>query len=164
MIFPRHAASAFVAATFLMVAGPSRAADSDEHFPRFASFKSSETFMREGPSKETRVKWIYHRRGLPVEVLAKYDVWRRVRDSDGEIGWVHLAMLSTDRTALVVGPDNAVMREDERYGTPVVAEVQPGAVGELKSCGRLACEISFGNIDGWVDRSRLYGVYLDETF
>ncbi len=62
---------------------------------------------------------------FPVEVLAKYDVWRRVRDADGEIGWVHVAMLSSARTALVVGPDNAPMREEERYGTGVVAEVQP---------------------------------------
>src|SRR6185295_817457 len=123
-----------------------------------------QTFMREGPSKENRVKWVYHRRGLPVEVLAKFDVWRRIRDSDGEIGWVHVAMLSPERMALVVGPDNAPMRDEERYGTPVVAEVEPGAVGELKGCGRLACEVSFGNVKGWVDRSRLFGVYVNELF
>jgi SH3-like domain-containing protein len=139
-------------------------AQDTERFPRFASFKGQQTYMREGPSKENRVKWVYHRRGLPVEVLAKYDVWRRVRDWDGEIGWVHVAMLSSDRTVLIVGPDNAVMREDERYGTPVVAEIQPGAVGELRSCGRLACDVQFGNFEGWVDRSRLYGVYVNELF
>jgi len=160
----RRAVAAILFAGTMLVVGPSRAADSDEHFPRFASFKSGETYMREGPSKETRVKWIYHRKGLPVEVLAKYDVWRRVRDSDGEIGWVHVAMLSGDRMALVVGPDNAVARQEERYGTPVAAEVQPGAIGELKSCGRLACKIAFGDVEGWIDRSRLYGVYVNETF
>jgi SH3-like domain-containing protein len=161
---PTHRAVAAILIAGAMFAAPVRAADGDEHFPRFASFKSGETYMREGPSKETRVKWIYHRKGLPVEVLAKYDVWRRVRDSDGEIGWVHVAMLSTDRMALVIGPDNAVARQEERYGAPVAAEVQPGAIGELKSCGRLACRIVFGDIEGWIDRSRLYGVYVDEVF
>ena len=160
----RRIASAILVSGIVLAATASRAADSDEHFPRFASFKSGETYMREGPSRETRVKWIYHRKGLPVEVLAKYDVWRRVRDADGEIGWVHVAMLSTDRMAVIVGPDNAVARQEERYGTPVAAEVQPGAIGELKSCGRLACKISFGDVEGWIDRSRLYGVYVDEVF
>jgi SH3-like domain-containing protein len=153
---------AMLAASLVTIAA--HAAENGERFPRFASFKTPQTFMREGPSKENRVKWVYRRRGLPVEVLAKYDVWRRVRDSDGEIGWVHAAMLSTDRTVLVVGPENAVMREDQRYGTPVVAEIQPGAVGKVTSCGRLACEVLFGNVEGWVDRSRLYGVYVDELF
>jgi SH3-like domain-containing protein len=152
---------AFAAMGFVALAA--RAQDG-EQFPRFASFKDQQTYMREGPSKENRVKWVYHRRGLPVEVLAKYDVWRRVRDWDGEIGWVHVAMLSSDRTVMIVGPDNAVMREEERYGTPVVAEIQPGAVGELSGCGRLACEVKFGNFEGWVDRSRLYGVYVNELF
>ena len=145
------------------VAVPALAQD-NERIPRFASFKNGETYMREGPSKENRVKWIYHRRGLPVEVLAKFDVWRRVKDSDGEIGWVHVTMLSSDRTVLVTGHDNAPMRDAESYGSAVVAEVQPGAVGQLKSCGRMACEISFGNVEGWVDRSRLYGVYVNEIF
>jgi SH3-like domain-containing protein len=148
----------------MIFGGAARAAENGERFPRFASFKAQQTFMREGPSKENRVKWVYHRKGLPVEVLAKYDVWRRIRDWDGEIGWVHVAMLSAERTILIVGPENAVMREEERYGTPVVAEIQPGAVGELKGCRRLACEVAFGNVEGWIDRSRLYGVYVDELF
>jgi SH3-like domain-containing protein len=160
---PRRCVLAALAAAVLL-AGSASAAENNERFPRFASFKAPQTFMREGPSKENRVKWVYHRKGMPVEVLAKYDVWRRIRDWDGEIGWVHVAMLSPDRTVLIVGPDNAVMREEERYGTPVVAEIEPGAVGQLKSCGRLACEVAFGNVDGWIDRSRLYGVYVDELF
>ena len=147
-----------------LIAVVASAAESDEKLPHFASFKNGETYMREGPSKENRIKWVYHRKGLPVEVLAKFEVWRRVRDSDGEIGWVHVAMLSSERTALVIGPTNAMMREDEDYSASVVAEVQPGAVGELKSCGRLACKVSFGNITGWIDRSRLYGVYVAEIF
>ena len=137
---------------------------SAEQFPRFGSFKSAETFMREGPSASSRIKWVYHHKGLPVEVLAQYDVWRRVRDSDGEIGWVHAAMLSKERTALVTGTGYASMRAEEKYQSDVVAEVQPGAIGELRSCTHLACKVTFGDTTGWVDRSRLYGIYVAETF
>ena len=34
--------------------------------PRFVSLKPSDTPMREGPSKEHRIKWVFKREGLPV--------------------------------------------------------------------------------------------------
>ncbi|MGY9106763.1 MAG: SH3 domain-containing protein, partial [Alphaproteobacteria bacterium] len=61
--------------------------------PRFVSLRSDLVNMREGPSTEHSVKWVYHREGLPMQVLAEYDVWRRVRDQDGEIGWIHVSLL-----------------------------------------------------------------------
>ena len=79
----------------VVCAGSVRAA-SDEAFPRFESLRSDKVYMREGPSLQHPVKWVYRWKGLPVEVLGAYDVWRRVRDKDGIVGWIHVAMLSTD--------------------------------------------------------------------
>src|SRR3954466_14481581 len=92
------------AVTFLMAllaARPAGAAADAE--PYFLSIKNEKTFMREGPGDNHRIKWIYHRKGLPVEVIASFEVWRRVRDMDGEIGWIHVALLSRERTAVVTG-------------------------------------------------------------
>ena len=71
--------------------------------PYFVSVKTDEAYMREGPSDMHRVKWIYRRKGLPLEVIASFDVWRRVRDMDGEIGWIHMALLSRERTVAMNG-------------------------------------------------------------
>ena len=130
--------------------------------PRFVSFRSNFVNMREGPSTEHRVKWVYQREGLPVQVLAEYDVWRRVRDMDGEVGWVHVALLSGDRTAVVTGSGYANARTDEDPESSLIAEVEAGVVGRILACDALACRLDFAGTAGWIDRERLWGVYADE--
>jgi SH3-like domain-containing protein len=131
------------------------AADSD---PYFASLKSDQVFMREGPSEKNRIKWIYRRKGLPVEVLSSFDVWRRVRDMDGETGWVHVALLSRDRTVVIEGKADADVRRGEQESSSLVAEAKPGAIGRLLSCGKAACQVKFDAVSGWIERAHLWGV------
>src|SRR3954471_14489757 len=110
-------------------AAPAGAADDEKKPPYFESIKSDPVFMREGPSNEHKVKWIYHRKGLPVEVLAEFDVWRRVRDEDGEVGWMHVAMLSRERTAVVQGTGMVPVRRGKETTAAMVAQAKPGAIG-----------------------------------
>src|ERR1700743_2203891 len=69
--------------------------------PRYVSLKSDRVNLREGPSKDHRTTWIFERAGLPVEVTAEFETWRKVRDSEGSEGWVLHSLLSGRRTALV---------------------------------------------------------------
>ena len=69
--------------------------------PRYVSLKSDHVNVRVGPTKDNDVRWIYTRAGLPVEVTAEYENWRRVRDSEGAEGWVYHSLLSGRRTAVV---------------------------------------------------------------
>src|ERR1700760_1152092 len=69
--------------------------------PRYVSLKSDRVNVRLGPTKDNDVAWIYTRAGLPVEVTAEYENWRRVRDSEGAEGWVYHSLLSGRRTAVV---------------------------------------------------------------
>jgi len=132
--------------------------------PRFVSLSSELVNMREGPSTAHSIKWIYQRDGLPVQVLAEYDVWRRVRDMDGEIGWIHVSLLSNDRTGVVVGNGYAQLRAGQDIDASVIAQVAPGVVGRVESCGPISCRLDFSGIAGWVDRARFWGVYADEHF
>ena len=54
--------------------------------PRFASLKTDRVNLREGPSKDHATKWVYERAGLPVEITAEFEIWRKVRDSEGVEG------------------------------------------------------------------------------
>lgn len=145
----------------VLVVLPARAVD-DAKRPYFVSLKADEVYMREGPSKEHRIKWIYHRKGLPVEVVAVFDVWRRVRDQDGEMGWMHRTMLSSSRTAVVTGNGEVALRSEASPQLDSVAEVEPGAIGELRRCRDQVCELNFSGTVGWIDRERLWGVYAGE--
>ena len=69
--------------------------------PRFVSLKADSVNLREGPNRDHPVKWIFKRAGLPVEITAEFEQWRRIRDSDGTEGWVLQNLLSGRRTALV---------------------------------------------------------------
>jgi SH3-like domain-containing protein len=152
--------SAGVVALALVLPGGALAAPAPptEATPYFVSLKSGEVFMREGPSEQNRIKWVYHRKGLPMEVLASFEVWRRVRDMDGEIGWVHVALLSRERTAMVAQGTDVSVRSRDSGESDVVAAAKAGAIGQLIRCSAGACEVKFDGAEGWVERNRLWGV------
>src|SRR3972149_4758083 len=67
--------------------------------PRYVSLKVDKVNVRKGPSREHEVNWVFTRAGLPVEVSAEFENWRRIRDAEGSEGWVFPSLLSGRRTA-----------------------------------------------------------------
>ena len=135
--------------------------------PRYVSLKTDRVNLREGPSKEHRTRWVYQRAGLPVEVTAEFETWRRVRDADGTEGWVLHSLLSGRRTALVApwsrSKDEVFpMRSSASEDATVVARLQPGVVTNVAACTNSWCRISVGNITGFIRQERLWGVYPNE--
>jgi SH3-like domain-containing protein len=133
--------------------------------PRFVSLKADRVNVRGGPDKDHDVAWVYTRSGLPVEITAEFENWRRIRDSDGSEGWVYHSMLSGKRTAVVQLKSKTDLvelhaKDDPKSG--VVAEMQSGVVATVKHCSGTWCRISGDGFDGWIDQSRLWGVYPDE--
>jgi SH3-like domain-containing protein len=128
------------------------------------SLASEKVFMREGPTYAHRILWVYHRRGLPLLETAEFDVWRRVQDSDGAVGWVHSEMISNTRTVLVTSKKPAPVRATEVSNSAVVALAQPGVIAKLEACGPDACQISTGGIEGWVDKKNIWGVSAGDVF
>jgi len=149
----------------LFLAGPAPAApEASPPRPYFVSIKVDKAFMREGPSDNHRVKWIYQRKGLPLEVLASFEVWRRVKDMDGEIGWIHTALLSRDRTTIVKGNADVPVRRRAEASSDVVADAKPGAIGQLLGCTKSACEVKFEAARGWIERTRLWGIHDGDEY
>jgi len=69
--------------------------------PRFVSLKAEKVNVRRGPSSDHPVAWVFQRKSLPVEIVAEFENWRRIRDSEGEEGWILQSMLAGKRTAVV---------------------------------------------------------------
>ncbi len=129
--------------------------------PRFVSLKTSEGNVRRGPSLTHRIDWVFTRRGMPLEITAEYGHWRRVRDRDGQGGWVHYALLSGVRTVLI---EEDMLRVHARPDdtSPVMAAFELGVVAQLGACDAHWCEISAGGHDGWAPKSKLWGVKPEE--
>jgi SH3-like domain-containing protein len=133
--------------------------------PRFVSLKAERVNVRRGPSSDHDVAWVFQRKGLPVEIIAEFENWRRIRDSDGEEGWVYQSMLSGKRTA-VVAPwrkDDALpLYTGPEAGSSLVAKLRPGVVSTIEKCTGSWCDISAGGYEGWMEQPMLWGVYPGE--
>jgi SH3-like domain-containing protein len=133
--------------------------------PRFVSLKPDKVNVRAGPTRDHEVAWQYLRAGLPVEIVAESDNWRRIRDWEGGEGWVYHSMLSGRRTAVVTARDKDTLVPLHARGdaaTPVVAQLQPGVLSSVKLCTGAWCRIVGAGFDGWIVQERLWGVYPNE--
>jgi SH3-like domain-containing protein len=132
--------------------------------PHYVSQRTDKAYLREGPGYAYRELWVYRHKGMPFQETAAYDVWRRVTAPDGAVGWMSQEMLSDSRTVLVTGKARVTMLKDTNPGAKVVGLADPGAVLKLKACVSDACRVTSGDINGWIPKSRLWGVDAGEVF
>ncbi|WP_371929519.1 SH3 domain-containing protein [Phyllobacterium sp. 21LDTY02-6] len=155
-------------ATSAMAAG--QVGPSGLPLPRFVSLKPGRVNLRVGPGRDYAVTWLFLKSGLPVEIIQEYDNWRRIRDSEGTEGWVYQSLLSGKRTALTAPWQrdkdgfmlNVYRNADDK--APVVAKVQPGVLGTLKTCDGDFCRVVFSGTSGWMRQTDIWGAYPGEKF
>jgi SH3-like domain-containing protein len=150
-------------ACLVVVVNPVRAESDKLPLPRFASLDSTEVNLRAGPGETYPKLWRYQRDGMPVEIIEEFDVWRRVRDYQGVVGWVKSTLLSGRRTAIVVDSRRAI-HEDPLETSRIVAYLDPGVIGKLLSCDGAWCRLDVKGYKGWLPRSQFWGAYPDEDF
>jgi SH3-like domain-containing protein len=152
---------------------PARGTKSRLEVPRFVSLKPDRVNVRSGPARDHEVTWIYTRSGLPVEITAESENWRRIRDWEGSEGWVYHSMLSGRRTGVVKAkePNSLVPLLARGDATAdVVAQLQSGVLGWVKRCadgwcrftGQGASGAAGQSFDGFIAQERLWGVYPNE--
>ena len=134
--------------------------------PRFVSLGDDSVNVRNGPGIDHRILWKYQNgEDLPVEIIAETEQWRRIRDSEGNEGWVYAPLLDGKRFLLVQGDgtDKLVpLRSAPGEGSPVNILAQPGVLGRLVQCQDDWCYIRHDAGNGWVHRSLVWGVYPGE--
>ena len=134
---------------------PARAAE----LPRFVSLKSDLANLRVGPGRRYPIDWVYKRRGLPLLVLQHFDQWRWVRDHEGTKGWMHRALLSTHRTAVIVDGVQT-MRESPSSSAPAILRAEAGVIADFLDCEGRWCRITLAGEEGWVPESALWGAVV----
>ncbi|HVB90259.1 MAG TPA: SH3 domain-containing protein [Beijerinckiaceae bacterium] len=156
----------------LLLSAPALAAGSQQvgsstglPLPRYVSLKADRVNLRQGPSKDHPIEWVFERAGLPVEVTEEFDTWRKIRDSEGTVGWVLESLLSGRRTALVKPWDKGAVLPI--YANPdahsrIVANLQSRVIGNVRSCNGAWCEIFGRGFEGWIQQTNLWGVYPNE--
>jgi SH3-like domain-containing protein len=133
--------------------------------PRYASLKTDRVNLREGPSKDHATKWVYERAGLPVEITAEFEIWRKVRDSEGVEGWVLHSLLSGRRTALVTPNkkgENSKLYARASASADLAATLQSGVIVNIRRCDGAWCLVDGDGFKGYIEQDKLWGVYPNE--
>ena len=163
--------ASFVAPAFAQSANPSGLP-----LPRFASTRSEPINVRVGPGQKYDIAWTYMQAGIPVEIIQEFDTWRKIRDVDGDEGWIHQNLLTGTRmgyaTALV-GNGEIALRAGKSDEAGLRARLPSGFKVTIKQCDGEWCEVSAsgkdeqqrsGTYSGFLRQEELWGVYPDEDF
>jgi SH3-like domain-containing protein len=132
--------------------------------PRFASLRSDEIYVRTGPGQRYPVEWVYKKGGLPVEIILEFDIWRKIKDYDGQVGWVHHTMLSGKRTAFIKKGERAELHKKPLKDSQTLAFLDPNVIVAVSECAQGWCAINASGYKGWVTQNALWGVYESEEF
>ena len=130
--------------------------------PRFVSLEADRVHLRYGPGRDYPVSWVLARKGLPVEIIAEFDTWRKVQLQDGDAGWVHSSLLSSRRTVMIKN-DIAELRRTPADDARVVLRAEPGVIGDLLDCEQDWCRVDIQGRRGWLRRHAFWGVLPDEV-
>jgi len=150
-------------ATLVPLMGDPRhaAAETARKVPRFVSLRADEVNLRTGPGQRYPIEWVYYKRGLPVEITAEFDKWRRIRDHEGTTGWVHQSLLSGRRTALIT--EARILRIKPDDDARPLARLSPGVLAELISCKENWCRLEVNDLRGWIRQSQFFGALAGES-
>jgi SH3-like domain-containing protein len=141
--------------------------------PRFASTRSAPINVRVGPGTRYDLAWTYVKAGQPVEIIQEFDTWRKIRDAEGEVGWIHQNLLSGRRIGQVMpwSSEQTGLRQKPSEDAPVRAWLGSGFLVVINACEDAWCTVEATpaaegskTYKGFVPQSRLWGVYPDETF
>ena len=143
--------------------------------PRFITLKSNEVNLRKGPNSKYPISWTYQRKGYPMQLIAEFENWRKIKDVDNVEGWVHENLITGARSVLVI--DNQYQRENPEYqkrkkelvifpypdetSYPML-RVEFGVLAKLKKCTVDWCKVRIEDLSGWVRKENLWGVFEEE--
>lgn len=141
--------------------------------PRFASTRSAPVNVRVGPGIRYDLAWTYLKAGQPVEIIQEFDTWRKIRDAEGDTGWIHQNLLSGRRVGLVApwGKDQTGLHLKASDESKVRAWLGSGYLVAINGCENAWCAVDVETQEkggktysGYLPQMRLWGVYPNEEF
>jgi SH3-like domain-containing protein len=131
--------------------------------PRFVSLKSNDINLRVGPSINYPINIKYIKKNLPVEIIDEFDLWRKVKDHEDNTGWIKKGLLKGDRYILT-GIKNNNTKVLNRPNGKEIGIIKKNNILKLETCMKNWCYISHQNINGWLLKSNIWGVYKKEIY
>jgi SH3-like domain-containing protein len=166
MAFDKAVPAGFLAALALLASAPlaaekeklDRPTPSGLPVPRYVSLKFDVVNARSAPGDDSRLLWVYRAKGLPVQVVAETNEWRRICDPERGLAWVHRRTTDGRRMVMRLQAQPLPMLANPKAGARVQADLAPRALAELDRCNKDGwCKLKAGHRDGWVPAAEVWG-------
>jgi SH3-like domain-containing protein len=155
----RHVHAAAQSAGAAATSATARQTPSGLPVPRYVSLKFAVVNARAGPGDDYPLKWVYRAKGLPLQVVAETEDWRRVCDSQGSLSWVHRRTASdTRRTVIRADAQDLPLHTHPSDASAETALLRAHAVADLKTCKGDWCKLAVGHVQGWAPADQVWGV------
>lgn len=132
--------------------------------PRFVSLKSNDVNLRVGPSTNYPIQLKYISQNLPVEIIDEFDVWRKARDHNGTIGWLHKSLIKGERFILTGYKNEKEINLYNRPNGKIIGIIKKNNILDLEICLINWCKVSQNKIKGWLLKKNVWGVYDFEIY
>jgi SH3-like domain-containing protein len=137
---------------------PERVTPSGLPVPRWVVLKFDNVNARSAPGDESRMLWVYHAKGLPVQVVAETAEWRRICDPERGMAWVHRRTTDGRRAAMRLKAEPLPIHAAANAESRIKAYLAPRALAELDRCDKAGwCRLKAGHTDGWVPAAEVWG-------
>ena len=133
--------------------------------PRFVSIdlNQPEVNVRFGPGQQYPINWVFTRPGVPLEIIAEFDNWRKIKDYEGAEGWISARLLSGRRMIMIQSKIRELRRKAD-IQSRVILHAEPGVIGRLLECRETWCRVEIEGQRGWLQRGEFWGTLPGELY
>ena len=122
----------------------------------FLTLKYNRVKVRQGPSFEYPVKFIYKKKYLPIKVIDSKDNFRKITDLKNNNGWIHVSQLTKKKSAINIHNLSIIFKKPNIYSQPM-AKLEKGKIVIVKKCKEDWCKIITNDYKGWIFKNYLWG-------
>ena len=112
--------------------------------------------MRQGPSFEHPIKFVYKKKYLPVIIIDTSETWRQIKDFENNSGWIHISQLSKRKSGINIKDHSIIYKKPTIFSKPI-AKLEIGRLMLIKKCKAKWCKIVSGDYKGWISKSVIWG-------
>jgi len=122
----------------------------------FVSLKYNKVHVRYGPSKNSKIKYIYKKKYLPLKIIDKKEHYRKIIDLKKNSGWIHKSQLVRSKS-LIVTSKKILFKKPTKYSEPL-AKLENGRLLIFNKCIKNWCSIKTDQFSGWIDKNNIWGI------
>ena len=117
--------------------------------------KNNKVNVRNGPSFNYQIKYIYKKKNLPIKVIDKKENFRRIIDFKKNSGWIHISQLKKS-SSLIILSNRIIFKKPTKNSKPII-NLESGRLLLVKKCIKNWCKVSTDKYSGWIQTNNVWG-------